>query len=157
LLNSTLIDPLAEFPHRLGGLPIFQNARFQPAPDQIDYARITAPVFDKPEHPFVIEAPEEVLQIRLQHPPDHAASNGLIEGCQGTMGTAARSTAGKSRQKSALQRPHPALILVQTVTGFQVVSVHSIEVVSAIGAPVDVTNHSTQEGGYRSSVRRRRP
>jgi hypothetical protein len=149
LLNSTLIDPLAEFPHRLGGLPIFQNARFQPAPDQIDYARITAPVFDKPEHPFVIEAPEEVLQIRLQHPPDHAASNGL----------APRPDLPPERagQKSALQRSHPALILVQTVTGFQVVSVHSIEVVSAIRAPVDVTNHSTQEGRYRSSVRRRRP
>jgi hypothetical protein len=52
---------------------IFQNARFQPAPDQIDRARITDSVLDKPEYPFVIEAPKEVLQIRLQPPPDDAA------------------------------------------------------------------------------------
>src|SRR5262245_22485166 len=72
---------------------IFQNACFQPAPDQIDHARITDSVFDKLEHPFVIEAPEEVLQIRLQHPLDLAASNDLIEGCQGTMSPEPRSAA----------------------------------------------------------------
>src|SRR5215510_7337049 len=65
---------------------IFQDACLQPAPDQIDQAPITDSVFDKPEHPFMIEAPEEVLQIRLQHPPDLAASNDLMEGCQSTMG-----------------------------------------------------------------------
>ena len=48
---------------------------------------------DEPEHPIVIEAPEEVLQIRLQHPPNLAASNDLIEGCQGMMGTEPRPAA----------------------------------------------------------------
>ena len=60
---------------------VFQDARLQPAPDQSDQAWITDSMFDKSEHPIVIEAPEEVLQIRLQHPPDLAASNDLIEGC----------------------------------------------------------------------------
>src|SRR5215831_14795846 len=81
---------------------IFQNARFQPAPDQIDHARITDSVFDKPEHPFMIKAPEEVLQIRLQHPPDHAASNDLIEGCYCTMGTEPWSAAERAGQKVLL-------------------------------------------------------
>ena len=72
---------------------IFQNARFQPSPDQADQARITDSMFDKPEHPIVIEAPKEVLRIRLQYPPRHAASNHLVEGCQGTMGTEPRSAA----------------------------------------------------------------
>jgi hypothetical protein len=49
-----------------------------PAPDQIDQAWITDPMFAKSEHPIVIEAPEEVLQIRLQYPSDLAASNDLI-------------------------------------------------------------------------------
>jgi hypothetical protein len=42
-------------------------------------------MLDKPEHPIVIEAPEEVLQIRFQHLPDLAAINDLIEGCQSMM------------------------------------------------------------------------
>jgi len=42
-----------------------ENARFQPAPDQADQARITASMFDKSENPIVIEAPKEVIQIRL--------------------------------------------------------------------------------------------
>jgi len=49
-----------------------------PAPHQIDQAWITDPMFAKSEHPIVIEAPEEVLQIRLQYPSDLAASNDLI-------------------------------------------------------------------------------
>src|SRR5215510_8074414 len=73
--------------------PIFQDARLQPTPDQIDQAWITDSVFDKPEHPIVIEAPKEVLQIRLQHPPNLAASNDLVEGCQGMMGTEPRPAA----------------------------------------------------------------
>src|SRR5215470_5553331 len=72
---------------------VFQNARLQPSPDQIYQARITDSMFDKPEHPIVIEAPKEVLQVRLQHPPDLAASNDLIKGCQGMMGTEPRSAA----------------------------------------------------------------
>ena len=51
---------------------VFQNARLQPSPDQIDQAWVTDSVFNKSEHPIVIEAPEEVLQIRLQYPSDLA-------------------------------------------------------------------------------------
>src|ERR1700676_2653197 len=64
---------------------IFQNARLQPTPDQIDQARISDSMFNKPKHPFVIETPEEILQIRLQHPSDFAASDDLIEGRQSMM------------------------------------------------------------------------
>src|ERR1700730_7859562 len=63
-------------------LSIFQNARFQPAPDQTDQARITDSMRDKSEHPIMIETPEEVLQIRLQYPSNFAAGDGLIEGRQ---------------------------------------------------------------------------
>src|SRR5262249_506919 len=72
---------------------IFQDARFQPAPDYIDQAWITDSMFYKPERPIMIEAPKEVLQIRLQYPADLAASNDLIEGCQGMMGAEARPAA----------------------------------------------------------------
>ena len=68
-------------------LSVFQNARFQPAPDQTDQAWITDSMRDKAEDPIMIETPEEVLQIRLQHPPDFAAGDSLIEGRQGMMST----------------------------------------------------------------------
>jgi hypothetical protein len=71
----------------------FQDASLQPAPDQIDQARVTDSMFDKPEHPIVIEAPEEVLQVRLQHPADLLPGNDLVEGCQGMMGTGPWSAA----------------------------------------------------------------
>ena len=57
-------------------------------------------MFDKSEHPIVIEAPEEVLQVRLQHPSRHAASNDLIEGCQSMMGAQPRSAANEQGKKS---------------------------------------------------------
>ena len=44
---------------------VFQDTRFQPAPDQADQARITDSMFDKPEQPLMAETAEEVLQIRL--------------------------------------------------------------------------------------------
>src|SRR5690348_17334917 len=72
---------------------VFQDARLQPSPDQIDQARITDSMFDKPEHPLVIEAPKEVLQVRLQHPPDFAASDDLVKGCQSMMGAEPRPAA----------------------------------------------------------------
>src|SRR6202022_123793 len=40
---------------------VFQDACFQPAPDQTDQARITDSMLDKPENPVVTETPEEVL------------------------------------------------------------------------------------------------
>jgi len=40
---------------------------------------------DETEDPIVIETPKEVLQIRLQHPPNFAAGDNLIEGRQGMM------------------------------------------------------------------------
>jgi hypothetical protein len=46
-------------------LSIFQNACFQPAPDQADQARIPDSVLYKPEQPLVTQAPEEILQVRL--------------------------------------------------------------------------------------------
>jgi len=72
---------------------IFQDARLQPTPDQIDQARITDSMRDEPEHPIVIEAPEEVLQIRLQHLADLAAGDDLVEGRQGMVGTKPGSAA----------------------------------------------------------------
>jgi hypothetical protein len=42
---------------------IFQHARFQPAPDQADQARITDSMFDKPEDPIMIETPELVRKF----------------------------------------------------------------------------------------------
>src|ERR1035437_7478396 len=42
---------------------IFQDARFQPTPDQVDQARIADSMFDKSEDPIVIEAPKEVLLV----------------------------------------------------------------------------------------------
>src|SRR4029077_18885994 len=59
--------------------------RFQPAPDQTDQAWITDPMRDEPEHPIMIETPEEVLEIRLQHPAHLAAGDDLIEGRQSMM------------------------------------------------------------------------
>src|ERR1700692_790491 len=75
---------------------IFQDARFQPTPDQADQARIAYSMFDKSEDPIMIEPPEEVLQIRLQHPADHAAGDDLIEGRQGMMSAELRSAAERA-------------------------------------------------------------
>jgi hypothetical protein len=61
-------------------LSIFQHARFQPAPDQADQARIADSMFDEPKHPLVVETSEEILQIRLQHPARLAAGDDLNEG-----------------------------------------------------------------------------
>jgi tetratricopeptide (TPR) repeat protein len=81
---------------------IFQDARFQPTPDQADQARIADSMFDKSEHPVVIEAPEEVLQIRLQYPANHAAGDDLIEGRQGVMGAKLRPAAERAGQEVLL-------------------------------------------------------
>ena len=40
---------------------------------------------DEAEDPIMIETPEEVLEIRLQHPANLAAGDDLIEGRQGMM------------------------------------------------------------------------
>jgi len=81
---------------------IFEDARFQPTPDQVDQARITDSMFDKSEDPIMIETPEEVLQIRLQHPADHAAGDDLIEGRQGVMGAELRPAAERAGQEVLL-------------------------------------------------------
>ena len=65
-------------------LSIFQNTRFQLAPDQT--AWITDSMRDKLEDPIMMETPEEVLEIRLEHPANLAAGDDLIEGRQGMMG-----------------------------------------------------------------------
>src|ERR1035437_7965562 len=59
-------------------------------------------MFDKPEDPIMIETPEEVLQIRLQHPADHAAGDDLIEGRQGVMGAELRPAAERAGQEVLL-------------------------------------------------------
>ena len=56
-------------------LPIFQYACLEPAPDQADQTRISDSVFHEAEQPSMIKAPEEVLQIRLQHPPHLATGD----------------------------------------------------------------------------------
>ena len=50
-------------------------------------------MLDKPENPVVTETPEEVLQIRFQHPAYHAAGDNLVEGRQSMMGAELRSAA----------------------------------------------------------------
>src|SRR2546421_2963856 len=49
-------------------LAVLQDACLQPAPDQADHARIADAVLHEAEHPFVTETPEEILQVRLEHP-----------------------------------------------------------------------------------------
>src|SRR5947209_20626475 len=61
--------------------------------DQADHARIADAVLHEAEHPFVTETPEEILQVRLQHPAHLAAGDYLIEGCQGMMGSPFRPSA----------------------------------------------------------------
>ena len=46
---------------------IFQDARFQPTPDQADQARIADAMFDKPEDPIMIETPEERPDVGVQN------------------------------------------------------------------------------------------
>jgi hypothetical protein len=60
-------------------LAILQHACLQPAPDQTDQARVADSMFDKAEYPLVTQTPEEVLQVRLQHPAHLAARDQLIE------------------------------------------------------------------------------
>jgi len=82
--------------------PIFQNACLQPAPDQADQTPVSYPVFDKAEHPFIAQAPEEVLEVRLQHPFHLPASYHLMQGGQRLMGTPPRPTTKRARQKVLL-------------------------------------------------------
>ncbi len=96
---------------------IFHDTRFQPAPDQADQARITYSMFNKTEHPVMVEAPEEVLQVRLQHPSRFTAGDHFIEGRQSVMGTQPCPSAerawqevllvdgGKNLGRAALERP----------------------------------------------------
>jgi hypothetical protein len=48
-------------------LSIFQNTRFQPAPDQTDQAWITDSMRDKSEDPIMIETPEEVPDVGVKY------------------------------------------------------------------------------------------
>jgi hypothetical protein len=53
-------------------------------------------MFNKPEQPIVVEAPEEVLQVRLQHPSRLATGDHFIEGRQSVM--ALSPAAGKVKE-----------------------------------------------------------
>src|SRR6266404_4952549 len=77
-------------------LAVFQDACLQPAPDQADHARIADAVLHEAEHPFVTETPEEILQVRLQHPAHLAAGDYLVEGCQGMVGSPFRPSKAKN-------------------------------------------------------------
>src|SRR5580692_10438177 len=81
---------------------ITKSSMYQPTPDQVDQARVADSMFDKSEDPIVIEAPKEVLQIRLQHPANHAAGDDLIEGRQGVMGAKLRPAAERAGQEVLL-------------------------------------------------------
>src|SRR5260370_23882629 len=59
-------------------------------------------MFDKSEDPIVIEAPKEVLQIRLQHPADQSAGDDLSKGRQGMMGAELWSAAERAGQEILL-------------------------------------------------------
>src|SRR5215469_6031817 len=74
-------------------LSVFQYACFQPAPDQADQTRVSYSMFDKAEHPFVTQAPEKVLQIRLQNPFHFPTSNHFVKSCQRLMGAPPRPSA----------------------------------------------------------------
>src|SRR5712691_8316698 len=82
--------------------PIFQNACFQPAPDQADQTRVSYPMLDKAEHPFVAQAPEVVLEVRFQHPFHFPAGNYFVQCCQRLMGTPPRPSTKRARQKVLL-------------------------------------------------------
>jgi hypothetical protein len=56
-------------------LSILQNTCLQPAPNQTNQTLISYSVLHEAEHPFVTQAPEEILEVRLQHPLDFPASN----------------------------------------------------------------------------------
>ena len=81
---------------------IFQDTRILPTPDQVDQTRIADSMFDKSEDPIVIEAPKEVLQIRLQHPADQAAGDDLSKGPQSMMGAELWSAAERAGQEVLL-------------------------------------------------------
>jgi hypothetical protein len=55
-------------------LSIFQDARFQPTPDQTDQARIADSMLDKSDDPIVVEAPKKFFKsasrTQLIRPPE---------------------------------------------------------------------------------------
>jgi hypothetical protein len=83
-------------------LAIFQHPCLQPAPDQADQARVADSMFDEAQDPLVTQTPEEVLQVRLQHPAHLAARDPLIERGECTMGTQPRPPAEGTRQEVLL-------------------------------------------------------
>src|ERR1700726_1471087 len=64
--------------------------------------RIADSMFDKSEDPIVIEAPKEVLQIRLQHPANQPAGDDLSKGPQSMMGAELWSAAERAGQEVLL-------------------------------------------------------
>src|SRR5713101_5424239 len=82
--------------------PVFQNPCLQPSSNQADETRVSYSMLHKPEHPIVTQAPEKVLQVRLQYPFHFPASNHLIEGGQRVMGAPPRTPPKRARQKVLL-------------------------------------------------------
>jgi MFS superfamily sulfate permease-like transporter len=56
-------------------------------------------MFHEAEHPFVTEAPEKVLEVRLQHPLDFPASNSLMKRCKRLVGASSSTSAKRAGQK----------------------------------------------------------
>src|SRR6202023_516527 len=81
---------------------ILQNTCLQPAPNQTDQALISHSMFHEAEHPFVIQAPEEILEVRLQHPLDFSASDPLMKRCQRLVGASSGTSSERARQKVLL-------------------------------------------------------
>src|SRR5215471_15603606 len=83
-------------------LLIFQNVGFQPAPDQADQTLVPYSMLDEAEHPFMTQAPKEVLQVRLQNPFHLSPGNHLMQCCQCLMGTPPRPSTKRAWQKVLL-------------------------------------------------------
>src|SRR5712692_11038233 len=83
-------------------VPVLQSACLQPASNQADETRVSYSMLHKPEHPVVTQAPEKVLQVRLQHPFHFPPGNHLMKGGQRVMGTPPRPSPKRARQKILL-------------------------------------------------------
>src|SRR5262249_37347023 len=78
---------------------ILKHTCLQPAPNQTDQALISYSVFQEAEHPFVTQAPEEILEVRLQHPLDFAARDPFVKSRKRLVGTSAGPSAKRAWKK----------------------------------------------------------
>jgi len=79
---------------------ILKHTCLQPAPNQTDQALISNSVFHEAEHPFVTQAPEEILEVGLQHPLDFATRDPLVKSRQRMVGASSGPSAERAGRKS---------------------------------------------------------